>query len=301
MLENPIYWGDLALNVQGDRVIRDWWTVVRQIDGFWDAGEIAQERIKRAGRHGTVSMDAFYGSKPITLSGEIRARNLTSLRTGQRELQKHFRSLESKLLRFHLWDEEPVEGMARKVQVFDMPEVQADGRYARGFVIGLMLDDPYLYGESWNSQIVAVGGTLLSTRSYSVTGSGPRRRTYDQPGPTRIYTSTLVPDQIVNEGTVESYPIIVLKGPMTNPTIVNQTSGKTVVWDDLIIAADETYRVDMGEGEVHLNSVIETYDGLDVLGSEFWALEPGENEIALIPFSSGPGADMTVYWRSAFG
>lgn len=301
MLEHPIYWGDFAMNVQSDRLIRDWWIVVRQIDGFWDAGEIAIERIKRAGRHGTLSMDSFYGSKPITLSGEIRARNLSSLRAGQREMQRQFRGLEARLLKFHLWDEEPVEGMARKVQAVDMPEVQADGRYARGFVIGLELDDPYLYGETWHLETLAVGGTTLNTRKYEAAGSGPRVRTYDQPGNTRLYVSTTVPDVITNEGTVESYPVIIMRGPMTNPTLVNGTSGKIVMWNDLVIAVDETYRVDMANGEVHLNSTIETYEGLDVLGSDFWALEPGENEVSVEPFSYSAGAGIDVYWRSAFG
>jgi hypothetical protein len=150
MLETPIYWEHptypLTLNDQSQRPFTGlgYWYDVTSVDGIWDE-DVRFEAHEKPQQHGGVSGDAFYQGKTIVLSGLIRAKNLTLLRTAQRKLQQSFYDMTANRLRFTLWAESEVFLTCRKSQKLDMPEQQLGPGYTRTFTLQLYADDPRTY------------------------------------------------------------------------------------------------------------------------------------------------------------
>lgn len=89
------------------------------------------------------------------------------------------------------------------------------------------------------------------------------------------------PEVVSNDGDIESFPTfeVTPSATVTNPTITNSTTGKSLAMTAQSIAAGQTLIVDM------FNQTI-TKDGVNAIGSittesEFWSLATGNNTISI--------------------
>lgn len=105
---------------------------------------------------------------------------------------------------------------------------------------------------------------------------------------------------IVNDGTVPSYPVIRLYGPLVNPTIFNQETGETMKYN-ATINLGEWIEIDMK------NKTAVNQSGANKLGSlsntlrEFWALQPGSNVIQFYDEGAyNTDAYCLVSWRDTY-
>lgn len=152
-------------------------------------------------------------------------------------------------------------------------DIKADitGKRAGEYQITLLCPDPIIYD----------GGDGLTTDSAWIEGTFYK----DEPG--GFVLPENVPVQwesgnrgvvVTNLGTVEAYPIIVLRGAFTNPTIRNLTTGEFISLDRATSASDEIV-IDMKQRIITLNGV--SIASNRTITSSWWALQQGRNEIVL--------------------
>lgn len=107
---------------------------------------------------------------------------------------------------------------------------------------------------------------------------------------------------IMNNGSVNTYPIITLRGVYTNPTITNMTTGQMVKINRTINAGEEV-TIDMKQRVITLldnsQTVISIASDRDEQ-SYWWSLAPGENKIVLSTDSTEDTAYGIIKFRQGF-
>lgn len=147
MLEQPVIYNGLTMNDQTKRslmVSPFYFIPVRSVDGLWGA-DVRYESHVVPSADGERSGDVFYSGKTITLSGQVIARDLATLRQGQRALQQAFWDLEKHDLQFTLWGEVQAFVTCRVSQPFVMAEQQQDELPTRTWTVALRADDPRIF------------------------------------------------------------------------------------------------------------------------------------------------------------
>jgi hypothetical protein len=104
---------------------------------------------------------------------------------------------------------------------------------------------------------------------------------------------------VVNAGDAETWPRFRVTGPITNPELLNQTTGDRIrlVYT---LAAGEYLDIYPERGQVLLGGTADRYSAYDFDTSTWWQLEPGANDVRLLAAAYGAGATVVVYWRSAW-
>lgn len=106
-----------------------------------------------------------------------------------------------------------------------------------------------------------------------------------------------VATSIMNTGSVEVYPLIILKGTYTNPKITNIVTNQHIKMD-LIISGDSELRIDMKKRIITLNGV--SVASSRALDSTWWSLKRGENRIVLETNKQTDTDFGTIIWRNGF-
>lgn len=104
---------------------------------------------------------------------------------------------------------------------------------------------------------------------------------------------------VVNQGTAETWPRFQIAGPITNPEILNNTTGERIrlIFD---LAVGETLDVMPRNGQILFNGTADRYGAYDFALSSWWQLLPGNNDVRLLASAYSTGAAVTVYWRHAW-
>lgn len=157
-------------------------------------------------------------------------------------------------------------------------DVKADisGPRAGEYQITLLCPDPIIYdgGDGTNSD----SAWMEQTFHKEIPG-----------GFTIEYTSPVdwTPGQmtsiITNIGTVDSYPIITLRGDYENPAIFNYTNGGVIQINRTINDGEEV-KIDMKQRIITLTDSLGNVTSIASdrdISSTWWALSPGENQVVL--------------------
>lgn len=103
-----------------------------------------------------------------------------------------------------------------------------------------------------------------------------------------------------NTGNVPTYPILTLRGQLTNPYVLNSANGGLVQLNRTI-ASGETVVIDMGNKTVTLNgstSLLNTRTS----DSTWWSLNPGVNPISFSTGSTSDTGTLEITWyQSSMG
>lgn len=150
--------------------------------------------------------------------------------------------------------------------------------------LNLKADDPLLYDNS--------EGELLAIVRKVKPGGFTIPFTF----PLRIGAGS-EPTVVVNAGNEPVLPIIRIKTTATNPQLVNRTTGKEMRVD-VTVEAGSVLDIDMKHRTIVL-------DGANVYHakseqSEFWELQPGNNQIELITSVGSEDTTAEVRYRSGF-
>lgn len=105
-----------------------------------------------------------------------------------------------------------------------------------------------------------------------------------------------------NPGNRKIWPTITLYGPMTDPVVINSTTGQALYFTGLTIATGDYIRIDGAAKTVTNSAGQDYYDTLDfTLGSEWWQLPPGDSRIFVVPDTwTTPPASFDVTFRPAW-
>jgi hypothetical protein len=176
-----------------------------------------------------------------------------------------------------------------EVQLDERPDVQG-GLYKK-FIIPLIAEKPFIFGElqeedtSFLSPSGGGGFTFPFSFSFTFASSGAPN------GGVVVH----------NGGEVDTYPIVRVHGPVTDPILRNDTTGQRVTLTGVTIAGGLYADYDMWE------ETITRSDGVDLQGfivtstSEFFPLVSGDNIIVLSgSATSVTSTHATVYWRNSY-
>lgn len=111
------------------------------------------------------------------------------------------------------------------------------------------------------------------------------------------WVSGQVATSIMNSGSVEVYPLIILKGTYTNPKITNITTNQYVRLSVNAVGQAEL-RIDMKRRIITLNGV--SIAGSRGIDSTWWSLKRGENRIVLETSNQTDTDFGTIIWRNGF-
>ena len=158
------------------------------------------------------------------------------------------------------------------------------------FQITLICPDPIIYdgGDGTSPQ-----SSLLQQVFYK---EKPGGFTIPSDMPVQ-WVSGQVATSIMNTGSVEVYPLIILKGTYTNPKITNIITNENIKMN-LTISGDSELRIDMKKRIITLNGV--SVASSRALHSTWWSLKRGENRIVLETNKQTDTDFGTIIWRNGF-
>jgi hypothetical protein len=233
--------------------------------------------VQRQGDHGGYPTPQFYGPRPIELT-------VTASATSQAERDIARAALQAAI---------PVSDLATFVYNEPVPktlQVRRSGvikevsqtLFDVTFDVLLIAPDPRKYGAATSVTVIANSQTLGVT--YPVT--------YPLAFPAQAPPGAAT---VTNAGNFETRPAITITGPIVAPAVYNQTSGESISFSTLTLAASDTLTLDL------LNKVA-YLDGSPVpadLWSAWWELDPGTSQIVL-QGEGGAGAQMTITYNDAW-
>ncbi len=260
---------------------------VRSVDGL----EFPSTRIgviNRGGEHGAFIASSFYGERRITLEGRVAAGTDVGNEERRRDLEtilaieRDSDGLPSlKTLKFTTLGDIDLQ---IKCSVASPLRMSIERPLDSPFQIDLVSDYP-IEGQTANSTTFTSpsgGGFILAVDVPIVfaASSGSNKT-------------------LSNVGTTEAYPILTFSGPLTNPSMHNQTLGKTFAITKTLISGD-TLVVDMREKTATLNGTTNALGDLTSNSEWIW-LVPADNTMQFA--TSGGSTDTgncVVAWRDSY-
>lgn len=258
--------------------------MIRDVTGF-DSPDVRESADDLVQQDGGIHGDFFYGRRPITLSGTI----LNPLSASERNQRIDRLSAASNALRgdaLLTWT--PTGGDMRMMVVRRNQPLRVTGAWQKDFQLALVAADPRIYSYAVHSTGVSAGAPSSAGRGYNK--SFPI-----------VYGPAAPSGQLVvsNAGDAETFPLLRITGPGTNPTLINLTTGQqlAIVYT---LAASEYLVVDMLNRTVLLNGSANRYGAVDFVNSEWFPIIPGDNDLRIGFSSFSTGAALQVDWRDAW-
>jgi hypothetical protein len=148
---------------------------------------------------------------------------------------------------------------------------------------------------------VEPGGTEgIVTVTFGVVSEFPYEMSYSERTPATLTGGTGLGNTFTNQGTTRFWPVFQVHGPTHEFWLYNLTTSEALHYDASlpgasIIGTSEYVEIDMFRGTVTLNGDQDNFlPGIDFLNTDFFALNPGDNDLALV------GADAVVLWHDAW-
>lgn len=112
--------------------------------------------------------------------------------------------------------------------------------------------------------------------------------------------------EAVNAGTIETWPLLTVTGPIVDPVITNLTTGEALVLDDdggLTLAAGESLVIDTNPRRRRIEvDGVNVYGRLNFPASRWPRIAPGTNVFRLGADSgNAAGTALVAQWRDAWG
>lgn len=167
------------------------------------------------------------------------------------------------------------------------PVFQVDGHAWR---VLLLLESPRPFAED-------ASATVVDSAALSVGGGG---FTIPLTIPFTFTASSGGDLEVTHAGDFKlAYPVLRAYGPITNPHVVNQTTGKRLVFEGSIAAGDY-WEIDLFERSVLLNGVTKVR-ALDASRSTWWACVRGANDLQLAGSGYTSSTFLRAYMKSSWG
>jgi hypothetical protein len=174
------------------------------------------------------------------------------------------------------------------------------------FQAGWTAPDPAAYTTDVD-QVTLSPSTLQFGRVYATPQTATPTATSGW-APNRVYPAMTggVGAAAVNDGTLNTQPVITISGPCTNPAIFNDTLGTVFAVGSnalaLTLAATDTVTIDGRSRTVYLGAdpTNSRYNYVDFTRSSWWPLTPGTNSLRLVCDAATPSVTAVVSWFDAF-
>lgn len=264
-------------------------TFLEEITGWEDLPSIDSSNTLRPASHGAWVGKKLAGQRIITWKGRfapsatdweteiIRLRAAFGLVSGTEELTISVRTRDEILVCFGT------------VSARQIPMNYRYSYYGADLSIQFECSDPRRYSRGENSVFISMPALTSDGLDY------PLVYPLD-------YGATPTPSSLIvtNAGDAPAPVELNFVGPVTNPTLINQTTGGRLGFE-ITLAADETLTVNTRLGTVVLNGTVDrlytrTLTSSPILGFD---LLPGQNEMQAIAEDWETGAGIEIVYRDA--
>lgn len=249
-----------------------------------EGSEIRDSFSENVEADGATPGDSYRGRRPVILQGTIRASSPEERNEKATLLTAACNSLRGDGIL--IWT--PAGGPEQFVKVRLQQNIKITKNYVKDFMLPLIANDPLIYG------------TTLTTATVSATAESVGGMALPLKFPL-TFGSTIYAGQILayNNGTGESPPVAKIYGPGVNPSLTNSTTGETVYFT-YTLPAEQYLEVDFASRRILLNGEILRFSALNFVASDWWRLQPGQNDVRLNFASYEAGAKAEFSWRDAW-
>lgn len=259
--------------------------VLRQADvaDLWDLADIRAADLVIPGRNGLTGGDDFYGGMAVTFGIDVRARD-AALTSAVDALRAAFARSDVDLpLYVQMFGTQRLRWVRPRRLSIDM--TQAPFGLARA-TAQVMVMDPFGYADAESAASASVS-VAASALTFPVTFPITFGATYS-PG-------SLI---ATNAGTAPANWVATITGPVTDPTLINNTTGQTLSLTGVVPVGLDLV-IDSKSRTIILDGSVNRADMRD-LGSEWFDLVPGANYITYDASPTPPIGSLTLSWRSAW-
>lgn len=205
--------------------------LITESDGI-DTVPIRTSSANKTNAHGGNIYAQKYGMRRISLIGTIQGSDVDDFFTKKRALVSAYSITDSDDLEVTMWNSVSRTIKAKVVTAPQIPALQGNVTRAP-FLVELLCSNPFWLGDLQSYTIGLTqpgGGTLPATFPWS----------WDS-GDTPVM-------QFVNNGDASSYAKFTITGPVQNPTVINNTTGKNFTIMDTLASGEyiEIYRTQAG-------------------------------------------------------
>jgi len=237
---------------------------------------------------GVQYIDSIFNPRPITIQLKISASNEEELSSFRKNLSSTFNPKLGLGKLTYVEGEDKKEIMVVSESIPYFPDGQGNrGRWFQKAMIDLIAPNPYWLDPNQTSmplQAYVGNFTLPFTLPFELGKSGARTILY-------------------NEGDVPAPVRIDIQGPVTNPQIINHTTGEWLRVNRSI-AADEILHINTTDGskrvEIYRDSQVYSVFGSLDHDSNWIKLDIGENEIEHIADAGDRKSLVAVTWNSMY-
>jgi hypothetical protein len=276
---------DGATAVFNDPTDPEYVGMLTELTGF-DMPEVRENADNLVQMDGGIHGDFFFGRRPFTMSGRILPiASATDRNSKITHLQRAVTALRGDAIVKFTPDGGQEQFLAARVQ----QPLRISGNWIKDFQIAMVAADPRRYSTVLESSTVAADATA-GVGGFSFNLSFPIN--FGAASPTGQVL-------VENNGNMDTWPVLTITGPGTNPSIYNASTDQRISFA-YTLAAGETLVVDTLNRTVKLNGVTDRYSALDFTNTEWWPLIPGINDIRLAFASYSAGATLKVDWRHAW-
>lgn len=117
--------------------------------------------------------------------------------------------------------------------------------------------------------------------------------------PVSFFEATGTDGLATNSGNIPTYPLFTITGPVTNPRIMNVTTGEALRFDGLVLNAGDEVTVDFKQ-RVAISSAGGNFYGTITSDSDFWQLAPGDTTFRYTADKAASPSTATLYWYDAY-
>ena len=181
-----------------------------------------------------------------------------------------------------------MDGITRRLRLRRQGKPVVTGRRPKAFQLAMASPDALVLSDTESNAIITPGVAAGEIG-------------YPDPMADPITSPINVTAQqfITNQGDQPTWPHFRIVGPITNPTLLNNSTGKKIDLTYTLLAG-EYLDVYPERGQILLAGSADRYAAYQFATSEWWQLQPGANDIRLLAVNYAAGAQVIIYWRHAW-
>jgi hypothetical protein len=181
-----------------------------------------------------------------------------------------------------------MDGITRRLRLRRQAKPAFPGRRPKTFQLVMASPDPLILSDTENNAVITPGAAAGEVG-------------YPDPITDPITSPANVTAQqtIQNQGDQATWPRFRVYGPITNPTLLNATTGDRIDLTYTLLAG-EWLDIYPATGQILLGGTADRYSAYQFATSKWWQLQSGGNDIRLLAAAYAAGAQAVIYWRHAW-
>jgi hypothetical protein len=264
-------------------------TFMTSLTGWEDLPPIDSSNTLRPASHGAWAGKKLAGQRIVTWSGKFSTEDFTTWRETLDALKRAFTIPSSdEELTIVVQTRGDIKVAFGSVAARAIPMDYAYSYYGANVSIQFECSDPRLYSLGENSVFISMPSDTEDGLDYPLV--------YPLDYGVAVITSSLI---VTNDGDVSTPVILNFSGPVTNPVLVNTTTGQELGFD-IVLTADDILTVNTRTGTVLLGGADRLYTrqltSSPILGFD---LRSGNNEMQAHADEWESGAGVEIIYRDA--